>query len=817
MEINRKIARLGWSSMLFWIFIVTLILTAVFLSQLSGVVGREVSLSAARRDAESVADSAFQAMYSRMREGWSKADINKMVQGLNASTPGINISVHRGAAVSKQFGAASRPVSDLAARAMKTGVDGILMDGQTLHLARVVRATAECLPCHTQSSEGAIQGVVEIFYPMDRITGVVDSIHAGLFFGVTALLLAILVISYWCVYQFIVRPMRKLSSGIIDSSKSFKPITMPAYAPSDIVDMVDVINLSFHDVRLARDRSELAKTIFDHSQDGILVSDRENKIVAVNKVFEEVTGYSESELIGKSPKIFASGYHDGQFYAGMWDALHAKGSWSGLIHDKKKDGAIYRKWLKINVLMGENGDIKNFISFHEDNTEREGVEARVLYLAHYDVLTELPNRALLAERLEQGVLAATRDKTPLAVLFIDLDRFKFVNDTMGHGAGDALLKIVSGRLLACVREADTVARLGGDEFAILLKNAELSGVERVANSILASVAEPCIIDGARVQTHASIGIALRDSDQGAEELVRRADVAMYCAKGAGKDTFRFYTDRMSCEEGATFALEADIEEGMRAKQFFVEYQPQFDSSGQICGVEALARWRHPKFGLVAPVEFIKAAEESGHIGVLGQFILSEALSEVRRWGVNANGDAISLSVNASPLQLVRGDFAESVARLLRQYGVAPDRLHIEITESALIDRAGDAVQTMIALRNIGVGVEIDDFGTGYSSLSYLKVIPATGIKLDRSFVLDIGQAHERIVSMIVDIAKHLELNIVAEGVETGEQAEYLSGIGCDLIQGYYFSRPVGADAMSAMIDRARKDGWTPLRRWPVLP
>ena len=795
MRINR---RLSWDGMLVAVFLSVLTLSLLVARTYSDDLQHSLLRDIAKRDAQIIADSSFQALYLKMRDGWGGDDIDSIVSGLNLASPDIRISLYRADIVTSQFGPSSHAPSEFGSRVLASGQDEYRFDGDFLVLGRIIRAKPECLSCHTKSRDGAIHGALEVWYPMARIREPIEVAVKSLSWVIYIGLLLVFFISYFCVRFFVIRPMHRLAEELNRSSESLSPLSPPPCATSNVLEMVHIFDGTIGRIRDSMERSELARTIFENSPDGILVSDRDNRIVAANSALSEVTGYTEEELIGKTPKIFSSGQHDHAFYQSMWSALMERGLWSGMIVDRKKNGDTYRKWLKINVLKDEAGQLKNFISFHEDNTERDEIEERVRYLAHFDVLTGLPNRALLNERLEQSVLAATRNNASLALMFIDLDRFKYVNDTMGHGTGDKLLKIVAKRLKECVREVDTVARLGGDEFIILLRNPDISGVERVANEALVRVAEPCSIDGCAVQTRASIGIAMRTGHIGAEELVRRADVAMYHAKGAGKNTFRFYVDSMS-KGASAFAMDAEIRQALEEGGFHVEYQPQVDASGAIVGVEALARWNHARYGSISPDEFIKAAEDCGLIVPLGEFILESAIRDASSWGVNLNGDLVHLSVNVSPIQLIRSDFPATVASALRRHNFDSKRLSIEVTESSLIDKAGDAVISMTAIRNLGIGVEIDDFGVGYSSLSYLKVIPATGIKLDRSFVEDIGQPHERLVAMIVDIARHLDLAIVAEGVATIEQANYLSGIGCDLMQGFYFSRSVMTEIIQSMV------------------
>lgn len=536
------------------------------------------------------------------------------------------------------------------------------------------------------------------------------------------------------------------------------------------------------------------------SAESMMVTDALTRILRVNGAFVASTGYSEEEVLGQTPRILKSGRHDSAFYRAMWEELAANGSWQGEIWDRRKNGEVYPKWLTITAVRDREGRVTHYVGSHTDITDRKSAEEAIRTLAFHDPLTGLPNRRLFFDRLDRALEAAARYGRRGALIFIDIDNFKVLNDTRGHAQGDDLLLHVGRRLKEIVRAVDTVARLGGDEFVVMAENLspDLPGASReaehLAGKIVASLREPYPLESSPYRTTTSVGIALFDGKEGGrEEILRQADLAMYQAKRAGKGAFRFFDPRMESAVRERSALTQDLQEALEGGQFRLFYQPQADSSGKIRGAEALLRWIHPVRGIVGPDRFIPAAEESGLIVPLGRFVTEEALAALARW--SAKGllpEGFALGVNLSVRQFREEGFCGEVREALLRHGVDPSRIFFEITESLLIDGPETVGGTIDALRALGVAFSIDDFGTGYSSLSYLRKLPVDQIKIDRSFVkdLDTSGGDRTIVATIVVLARALSLGVVAEGVETAEQKKILEEVGCERFQGYLFGRPV---------------------------
>jgi diguanylate cyclase (GGDEF)-like protein/PAS domain S-box-containing protein len=454
-------------------------------------------------------------------------------------------------------------------------------------------------------------------------------------------------------------------------------------------------------------------------------------------------------------------------------------------------------------IFDEAGRFQGYRGTGRDITEQKRAEEQIRHMAHYDALTELPNRMLLYDRIGQAIAQAQRNQAVLAILFIDLDRFKTVNDSLGHAVGDRLLKNVAGRLESCTRESDSIARIGGDEFVVLLGNLkEPEDARHVSQKLLDVLAEPVTIDGNELKVTPSIGICAYPHDgEDVETLMRNADTAMYYAKQMGRNNYQFFTQAMNDAAQQRLVMENDLRHAIERSEFILHYQPQLDlESGAIIGFEALVRWRHPQRGMVLPSEFIAAAEETGLIGLLGEWVLRQACTEARAWR-NAGHPELQVSVNCSAQQFQREGFVETVDRILRGTGLPASCLELEITESVIVERSEEVIARFAALDAMGVRISIDDFGTGYSSLSYLKRFAIHQLKIDQSFVRDISSDPDdaAIVSAIIAISHSLGFKVVAEGVETAEQLAFLKSLGCDGAQGYYFSRPVPADEFARLL------------------
>ncbi|MFI3154780.1 MAG: PAS domain S-box protein [Methylococcaceae bacterium] len=531
------------------------------------------------------------------------------------------------------------------------------------------------------------------------------------------------------------------------------------------------------------------------SQEAMVITDTASVILRINKAFTESTGYTEDEAVGRKISILKSGRHDASFYAAMWQSILSIGTWQGEIWDRRKNGEIYPKWLSITAVKGSDGVPTHFIGIHTDITERKNAEGQIKQLAFYDPLTQLPNRRLLEERLKHGINVERRDGRQLALLMLDLDRFKAVNDSLGHLAGDELLQQVAARITARLRDVDMVARLGGDEFIVLLEDiARPKDAARVAKEIIADLTKPfCLIHGNNVRIGASIGIALYPQHGGSpEQIMDHADAALYQAKAAGRGCFAYFSEDLTIAARERMVLETRLRRALEQQELRVFFQPQVDiASGRIVGAEALVRWQDPVEGLIPPIRFIPIAEETGLIVEIGGWVLRETCRQGRQW-LDEGLPPLTLAVNVSAYQFRRSDICTLVAKVLNETGFPPEQLELEITESGLMANQDNATAILSNLRALGVRLAIDDFGTGYSSLGYLKNFPLDVLKIDKSFIDDIPfrQDDMEIAATIVAMGHILGFKVLAEGVETAEQLAFLQAKGCDSYQGYIKSKPL---------------------------
>jgi diguanylate cyclase (GGDEF)-like protein/PAS domain S-box-containing protein len=551
-----------------------------------------------------------------------------------------------------------------------------------------------------------------------------------------------------------------------------------------------------HDITAQKEEQaalRLAARVFESSGEAILITDVDSRVVAVNHAFVEMSGYRSEEMQGQNPSILASGRHDEEFYRAMWSDINQHGYWQGEIWDKHKSGRVYPKWMSITAVRDENGQVTNYVSIARDITEQAEAEKNIHFLAYYDVLTGLPNRTLLRDRLGQLIAVANRDQQEFALLFMDLDRFKYINDSMGHSVGDRLLQSVALRIQANVREEDTVARIGGDEFIVLLRETGVSGAAVVASKLLEALAAPYDLDGQTISTLGSIGICIYpEHAQDADTLIKNADMAMYRAKEEGRNNYQFFSPDMNFRVDLLFSMEKDLRLALERNEFFLHYQPQVDlTTGKLCGVEALVRWQHPEKGPVSPAEFISVAEETGQIIPIGEWVLRTACAQMVEWQ-KAGLDAHTMAVNLSIRQLRQPAMGELVRKVLDEYGLAPSCLELEITEGIMMGDNQLAMSFLGEMHDLGVKLSIDDFGTGFSSLNYLKKMPVHKLKIDQSFVRDIetDESDAAIIRSIIALGHRLNLRVIAEGVETQEQLDFLRIRGCDEIQGYFYSRPL---------------------------
>lgn len=542
----------------------------------------------------------------------------------------------------------------------------------------------------------------------------------------------------------------------------------------------------------------IAATAFN-AQEGMVVTDADGTILKVNKAFNGITGYSSEEVIGKNPRLLKSGREDSEFYLDMWEQINRTGYWEGEIWNRRKNGEVYPESLAITAVKDSNDQVINYVGTFYDITLSKASADEIKHLAFYDPLTRLPNRRLLLDRLHKALANLGRSGNTGALLFLDLDNFKNLNDSMGHNIGDLLLQQVAGRLASCVREYDTVARLGGDEFVVMLEDLgvptieALNQLENVGQKILQTLSQPYDLGELKYECTASIGITLFNrNDQSVDELLKQADIAMYQSKKEGRNTIRFFDPEMQDNLNARIELEADLNRALEEQLFELYLQIQVDKSNQPIGAEALIRWHHPERNLVSPVEFIDHAETTGLILPIGNWVLESACKILQSWEQNELTRDLALSVNVSARQFHQLDFVTHIEALVKKYSINPVRLKLELTESILLVDIEDAITRMKALSKFGIRQVLDDFGSGYSSLQYLKRLPLEQIKIDQSFIRDIEtDADDRaIVSTIIAMAENLNVEVIAEGVETETQKQFLHDRGCRQFQGYLFGKPI---------------------------
>ncbi len=558
----------------------------------------------------------------------------------------------------------------------------------------------------------------------------------------------------------------------------------PIFSEGVLVGAMEILqDITRH--REAEEQLTLSASVFENTSEGIMITGADNRIISANKALVALTGFRQDEVLGKNPKIFASDRHPDSFYQQMWVTLKDIGHWQGEMWNRKKTGEEYLVRAYISAVK-TGPEVTNYIGLLTDITEMSRAMEKMEHLAHHDFLTGLPNRSLLEDRLQQALVRAKRNGSKFAVMFMDLDRFKSINDTLGHDVGDLLLKEVTRRIQRCLRASDTVSRQGGDEFVLLLEDfSEDADVTHTARKLLQTIGQAAHLAGNVLTVTSSIGISLYPEDgDTVADLLKHADTAMYHAKSQGRNNFQFFTESINAKALETLMVENDLRRAI-PQQLRLHYQPQLCLvSKSVHGAEALVRWNHPQLGLISPARFIPIAEESGLICDIGAWVLQEACRVMRDTGMN-------MSVNLSPLQLVQPDLVAQVAAALG--GMAGYRLTLEITESAFINDFEKTKEILLALKRIGVNLALDDFGTGYSSLSYLYQLPFDYIKIDQSFIRE--EENKPIVLAVLEMADKLGLMTVAEGVETPEQMSFLEANGCDVVQGFYFSKPLPLDLL----------------------
>jgi len=551
----------------------------------------------------------------------------------------------------------------------------------------------------------------------------------------------------------------------------------------------------------------LAGQVFQAVQDAIVITDRQGKIVATNPSFTKISGYEAAEVAGSGVGLLHAGEPDTGVLQLLFQSLRNTGHWSGEVMARRKNGDIYPGLVSVSVVRDGGGEVQNHVVVFMDITERKAEQHLIDFLSYHDALTGLPNRLMARERFEQMQAAARREGQCVAVMCLDLDRFKSINDSYGPQVGDKTLQVVAHYLSETVREGDLVTRQGGDEFQIILQDdAQFNATLALAQTILAGLRRELVIDGQHIALTSSIGIAVSPTDGGSlDELVRNADTALFRAKEIGRDNYAFFTERMDAEIRDKLAIQNQLRGAIARNEFEVHYQPQMClKTGAMMGAEALLRWDNPVLGKVPPNRFIPLAEEYGMVNAIGEWVLESVCAQIKVWHVQGLGD-IKVSVNLSAAQFANDSTVPYVEGTLRKYGVAPDHLGLEITEGTVMDDPNKAVEALRRLKDIGVSISLDDFGTGYSSLSYLKRFPIDVLKIDKSFVDDVTTSpNDAAIAMsVISLAHNLNMSVIAEGVETREQVEFLRERGCDEMQGYYFSRPLAAEAFTALLRERR--------------
>ena len=591
-------------------------------------------------------------------------------------------------------------------------------------------------------------------------------------------------------------PLRRKDGSIITTS-----ITANILPDGHVIGFATDISERKHSEASMRE----ALVVFNASSQGIMTTDAEGNITAINPAFSTITGYTVEEVLGKKPSIMKSGRHDDSYYQSMWKAVNETGCWEGEIWNRRRDGQIYPQWQTITSVLDHQGNVVEFVALFSDITERKQQEEEIWHQANFDSLTGLANRNLLGDRLERALVQARRNENKTGLVYLDLDGFKWINDTLGHDVGDELLIEVASRIKSTLREQDTAARMGGDEFTVVIQDLkDMESIRAVGEKLVGLLQEPFSLQGSTHQISGSVGITVYPDDgEDVQTLLKNADIAMYKAKQGGKNRYQFYSRHMQIDTQARMQMESDLHRAIQNQEFILHYQPIVDGdSGELVGAEALIRWIHPEKGLISPLDFIPVAEDSGLIVPIGEWVLREAARQWSAW-CSKGHYPLRISVNVSSPQFREDSLEQLVVDVLRENDVQPGFLVLEITESVLMDGSAEAEARMKGIKELGIKYALDDFGTGYSSLSYLKRFPVDIVKIDRSFINDCPDDHNdaHLVEAIVSMAHSLGLRVTAEGVETEAQYEFLRDLGCDYIQGYLVSRPLPADAFEILIER----------------
>ena len=609
------------------------------------------------------------------------------------------------------------------------------------------------------------------------------------------------------------RLVRRVVIAIQLISNDFERIEKQDFAPSKISSslkeldgMVTGFNRMAKEIARKQQGLNQAAIVFENTSEGIFITNPEPRIVSINNAFTDITGYSEDEVIGKNPSILHSGRHDKIFYQQMWQAIERDGCWRGEMQNRRKNGEIYTELLSINSCKSEHGEVVQYIGVFTDISSIKDTEHKLEYLAHHDPLTDLPNRLLCNARLEHELQAAKRHTLLVAVMFLDLDMFKNINDSLGHIIGDKLLRMVTARMSEHLRDEDTIARLGGDEFVIILGSLEnRKDAAHFAEIILELFSMSFTVDGHEIFIGASIGISVYPDDaKDAETLLSNSDTAMYRAKEEGRNNYQFYTANLTSDAHERLSMETYLRHALEKNELVLHYQPQYSlSTGEMIAVEALIRWNHPEEGLIYPDKFIAVAEETGLIVPMGEWVIDTACRQLANWQ-QKDMPPLRMAINLSARQFWKPGLSDVVKNILIKTGIEPCQVDLELTESIIMRDAKTTIDTLNEFHEMGFELSVDDFGTGYSSLSYLKRFPINRLKIDRSFVSDIAieKNGDDMINSIIALGHCMGFQVLAEGVETEDQLNYLKEHGCDEVQGYLYSRPIPADELEILCKKS---------------
>ena len=675
------------------------------------------------------------------------------------------------------------------------------------HLKAIIPALAlenylgkNCLGCH-EVPVGTVLGAVSMQISLDSAERAVREFTTQSVVTALALLVPLGLFIWYFIARIVTRPLAKLTYGLnrIAEGDIERASKLPRRGADEIGQAAEAFNRVMGKANDLIKQQRLSRIVFDNALEGITVTDDKGRIQMVNRAFVETTGYPAQEAIGQTPALLRSGRHDEAFYQHFWHSITDKGEWRGEIWNRRKNGSLYAEWLNVSAVRNPRGEIEHFIAIFSDITERKQREEMITWQAYHDALTGLPNRMLFRDRLDQALAMAKRAKNRHpAVMFLDLDRFKQINDTLGHDAGDELLKEVADRLKRCVRDSDTVARLGGDEFTILLPEvADEDSVRIVADKILESMQTVVMLAGQSVTVTTSIGIARYPQDgSDADTLMKHADAAMYQVKGAGRAGARFFTAEMIGLPSRRLEMESQLRAALDARRFVIHYQPMVSlATNAVYGAEALLRLPDASGELLLPESFLAVAEETGLIVPIGDWVIDQACAQAAAW--RAAGRDLSVAINLSARQLHRMEIVETLRSALERHALPADRLQVELSETVAMRDGEFSARALAAIAHLGVRIVVDDFGLGYSNLQLLQRISVHSVKIDRTFVRSCESSGEdrNVVRGIAAMAHAVGLQVIAEGVETPAQRQLVDELGCDEAQGFLFAHPLPADQL----------------------